>query len=321
VKISLKNIPFKEWWSILKDTFKEFIEKDTLRHCAAIAYYTIFSMPGIAIISVLVAGSFYEDEVVRNEMLKQVRLLMGNSSAEQVEELMGQAVISGDSIIMKIVGVVTLVISTTTVFASLQSSLNTIWNIKPQPKKEILKFLFTRLLSLAMVASLGFLILVSLLADTLLAILNQAISGYMMGASYYLVWGINLIISMAVIAFVFALIFKVLPNAKLKWRDVWVGAIVTTILFMIGKNLIGLYLGTSNLGDAYGAAGSLVALLAWVYYSVLILLFGAEFTFIYNQHKGNKIMPNDNAVTIKTEKVETSNKPVTDVYQKGNEKK
>ncbi|NJN25777.1 MAG: YihY/virulence factor BrkB family protein [Cyclobacteriaceae bacterium] len=313
MKFAFKKSSFKDWWTIIKDTFKEFFEKNPLRHCAAIAYYTIFSMPGIAIISVLVAGSFYEDEVVREELIKQIRLLMGDGSARQVEELMGQAVISGESIIMKIVGIVTLIISTTTVFASLQDSLNTIWNIKPKPRKEVVKFLFIRLLSLAMVASLGFLILVSLMADTLLAIFKQTISGYLMGASYYVVWGINLLISMVIITFVFALIFKVLPDAQIKWKNVWVGAIVTTILFLLGKNLIGYYLGTSNFGEAYGAAGSLVALLAWVYYSVLILLFGAEFTFVYNRHFGNKIKPIKHAVTIKVEQVEAEDKSVTDV--------
>lgn len=307
------KIDLKFTWVVFRDTFKKFFDENPFRHSAAIAYYTIFSLPGIAIISVMIAGSFYEDETVRNELIKQVSLLMGDSSAQQVELIMSRAFQSSDSLVMEIVGAITLLISATTVFVSLQDSLNTIWNIKPKPKKEIVKFFINRLWSLAMIASIGFLILVSLTVDTLLAIVKQAMSGHLEGTSYVLVLIVNVVLSLVIITFVFALIYKVLPDAQIKWNDVWKGAMVTTGLFVVGKYLIGYYLGTSNLGDAYGAAGSLVAMLAWIYYSVLILIFGAQFTFVYNKHKGRVIRPDKGAVAVVIEEVERGHESVTDI--------
>ncbi|MEQ8573899.1 MAG: YihY/virulence factor BrkB family protein [Fulvivirga sp.] len=223
-------------------SFTEFFSQNPFRHSAAIAYYTIFSLPGMAIIAVLVASSFYEREAVRSELLTQVSLLMGSNSAQQVEILMSKAFFSEESILMKIVGIVTLLISATTVFASLQDSINTIWNIRPKPKKEILKFLFNRLLSLAMVASIGFLLLVSLMADTLMAIFKDALSNLIADSSYYLIWIINTGVSLAAITIIFALIFKVLPDAQVKWKHVWTGAMATTMLFILGNILLNIYL-------------------------------------------------------------------------------
>lgn len=309
----------KKTWELVKMSFTEFFSQNPFRHSAAIAYYTIFSLPGMAIIAVLVASSFYEREAVRSELLTQVSLLMGSNSAQQVEILMSKAFFSEESILMKIVGIVTLLISATTVFASLQDSINTIWNIRPKPKKEILKFLFNRLLSLAMVASIGFLLLVSLMADTLMAIFKDALSNLIADSSYYLIWVINTGVSLAAITIIFALIFKVLPDAQVKWKHVWTGAMATTMLFILGKYLIGYYLSSSDLGDAYGAAGSLVALLSWVYYSVVILLYGAQFTFTYNQLKGRSILPNEGSVAIVIEEIDKGNESVTNI--KSNENK
>lgn len=308
----------KKTWELVKMSFTEFFSQNPFRHSAAIAYYTIFSLPGMAIIAVLVASSFYEREAVRSELLTQVSLLMGSNSAQQVEILMSKAFFSEESILMKIVGIVTLLISATTVFASLQDSINTIWNIRPKPKKEILKFLFNRLLSLAMVASIGFLLLVSLMADTLMAIFKDALSNLIADSSYYLIWVINTGVSLAAITIIFALIFKVLPDAQVKWKHVWTGAMVTTMLFILGKYLIGYYLSSSDLGDAYGAAGSLVALLSWVYYSVVILLYGAQFTFTYNQLKGRNILPNAGSVAIVIEEIDKGNESITNIKRNEN---
>lgn len=301
----------KHWWVIVRDSFKRFFNDNPFRYSATIAYYAIFSMPGIAILTVMVAGQFYEYDEVRNELINQVRLFMGQGSAEQVKLLMSKAYFSADSAAMKIIGAVSLVFSATTVFSSLQDSINSIWRIKPKPRKEILKFAVNRLLSLAMIVSIGFLMLISLMADTLIAILKQAISDYMQDVTLYLAQLINLSITLVIVTFVFAAIFKVLPDAQIRWRDVWAGAIVTTILFIIGKFLIGFYLGNTNMGDAYGAAGSLVVLLSWVYYSVVILLFGAQFTFVYNKENGRAIRPNKEAVAIRIEEVERGREAVT----------
>ncbi|MBR9998349.1 MAG: YihY/virulence factor BrkB family protein [Cyclobacteriaceae bacterium] len=305
------KIPYYMWWQILKDTVTKFFNDNPFQYSATIAYYTILSLPGIAIISVMIASSFFfEDNEVRNELIKQTKLLMGESSAEQIESVLSRASISEESNIMKIIGAVTLVISATTVFVSLQDSLNYIWRIRPKPKKFFVRFLLNRLLSLAMVVSIGFLILVSLMADTLIALLRHTISDYLPGFSYYIFLTVNILFSLGIILLVFASIYKVLPDAQIKWKDVWIGAIVTTIFFTGGKYLISYYLSTSSFSDVYGAAGSLVLLLVWVYYSVLILFFGAEFTYVYTKHKGRIIKPDKNAVGIKIEEIEKGNLPV-----------
>ena len=309
-----KKLTIKIWWSILVDTGKKFIQENPFRFSAAIAYYTIFSLPGIAILSVMVAGAFYEQDAVHNELINQIQLLMGSNNAEQVEELMRQAKVSTEgSLLIRIVGILAIMFSATTVFISLQDSINAIWKIKPKPKKGVVKFIVNRLLSLAMIASIGFLILVSLMADTVLSVVQGYISSHFSDLGLVFAYIVNTSLSIVVVIFVFGLIYKVLPDADLKWKHVWVGAIVTTIFFVAGKFLIGFYLGQTKVGDAYGAAGSLVALLSWVYYSVLILLFGAQFTFVYNKHRGHKILPDDNAVAIKIEEIEADEASLTDI--------
>ncbi|MBK6265478.1 YihY/virulence factor BrkB family protein [Marivirga sp. S37H4] len=289
---------FKKWFKIFKDSTIKFFDENPFHHSASTAYFTIFSLPAIGIVSITLAGYFYEDEVVRTQFLDQINQLMGQSSAEQVDSLLNSATISADRWIFKVIGVGTLVFSATTVFISLQDSLNAIWHIKAKPKKGIIKFIVNRLLSLAMIAALGFLLLVSLLADTVISFINTSISGWLDTSTIYLVQTLNIIVSLSFITLVFAIIFKVLPDAKLKWRDVWVGAFVTTILFVAGKFALGFYLGTANLTDSYGAAGSFVAILVWVYYSVLILLFGAQLTYVYAHTLRRVIPPKEDAVEV-----------------------
>ena len=303
-------------WKIIKQSFQDFFPQNPFRHCAAIAYYTVFSLPGMAIIAVMVAGSFYEQDAVRTELLNQVRLLMGSSSSEQIQELMNKAVLAADSIVLKVIGIGTLVISATTVFASFQDSINAIWHIRPKPEKQIFNFLLNRLLSLAMIVSIGFLLLVSLMADTLIAILGDAVAILFTDLSLVLVMTINFLFSFTIITLVFMAIFKVLPDAQVRWGHVWKGAIITAVLFIGGKFIIGFYLSQSQIGDAYGAAGSLVALLTWVYYSVLIVLYGAQFTFTYNKLMGNTILPDKDAVAIRVEEIESKNKSVTEMDDK-----
>ena len=204
---------------------------------------------------------------------------------------------------MKIVGSAVLLFSATTVLISLQDSLNKVWHIKPKPKKMILNFVLNRLISLAFVASLGFIILVSLTMDTLIALFKVAISTHLGIFSTYVILVVNFAFAEIVAVLVFASIYKWLPDIKIKWKDVWVGAIVTTIFFTTGKNLIAYYLSTTNFNDAYGAAGSLVATLAWIYYSMLILFFGAQFTFFYAKYTGRKILPGKDAIVVELSEV------------------
>jgi membrane protein len=298
-------------WIILKTTVVNFFEDDSMSYASSIAFYTIFSLPAILIIALSIGTTFYERNVVQDELLSQVSRLLGPESAKEIEAILDQATFDATSTFAKIVGIVTLIFSATTVFISLQTSLNKIWGIKPKPKRGLIKFILNRLLSLAMVASVGFLLMVSLVIDAVLVIFREILSHVLEGTTLYIINGVNVVISLALVTVIFGLLFKVLPDAKIKWRDVWVGAIVTTVLFAIGKFLIGFYLGNSTFNSAYGAAGSLVIILVWVYYSTVIFLFGAELTSVYAETTGSQIQPYDMAVRVQLIELEKNEKEET----------
>ncbi|MTI20327.1 YihY/virulence factor BrkB family protein [Fulvivirga sp. RKSG066] len=300
------------YFKLFKATGKKFFEDDPMGYSASIAFYTIFSLPAILIITMVIAGYFYEDQEVKQTIIDQIQRMFGSESAGQVTKIMENASQSASSIIAKIVGIGTLIFSATTVFMSLQNALNSIWKIKPKPKKEVLGYIMNRVLSFAMVMSIGFLLLVSLVIDALIVIFNNMLEEWLSGVTFYIISGINALVSLGIITLIFALIFKVLPDAKIKWRDVWVGAFVTTLLFALGKYLIGFYLGASSVGNAYGAAGSLVLLLVWVYYSCVILLFGAEFTFVYSRDIGSNIRPSNDAVFLEIKEVDNPHKKLNE---------
>jgi membrane protein len=286
-------------WKILKKTFINFYDNDTMSEASSIAFYTIFSMPAILIIALSIGSAFYERNLVQDELLNQVGRLVGRESAKEIELILSNAALDKTSTLAKIVGVVTLIFSATTVFISLQSSLNKIWGIKPKPKNGLIKFTLNRLLSLAMVASVGFVLLVSLVVDAALMLFQEMLSHMLEGTTLYILNTINIIISLGFITIMFGLMFKVLPDARIKWKDVWVGAVVTMLLFTMGKFLIGFYLGNSSFNTAYGAAGSLVIILVWIYYSTTIFLFGAELTAVYTVESGSRIEPYSTAVRVR----------------------
>ena len=295
---------FSMTWAIVKKTFVNFYNDDSMSYASSIAFYTIFSMPAILIIALSIGTTFYERNVVQEELINQVEQLIGMNSEKEITEIISNARFDSESAFAKTVGIITLIFSATTVFASLQTSLNKIWGFKPKPGRDIVKFIVNRLLSLAMVAVMGFLLLVSLVLDAALAIFQGILSKVMEGFTLHILNGINMMISFTIITVIFGLIFKVLPDADVKWRDVWVGAIVTTILFTIGKFLIGFYLGNSSFGSAYGAAGSLVIILLWIYYSTIIVLFGAELTSVYTEEIGDRIKPSETAVKVQHVEIE-----------------
>jgi membrane protein len=295
---------FSITWRILKKTIVNFYTDDSMAYASSIAFYTIFSMPAILIIALSIGTTFYERNVVQDELINQVERLIGMNSQKEITEIISNASFDATSAFAKSIGIITLIFSATTVFVSLQSSLNKIWGIKPKPGKGIVKFIVARLLSLAMVAVMGFLLLVSLVIDASLALFQGFLSQIMEGFALHILNAMNIIISFAIITVIFALVFKVLPDAKVKWRDVWVGSVVTTILFTIGKFLIGFYLGNSSFGSAYGAAGSLVIILVWIYYSTIIVLFGAELTSVYTEEIGVRIKPIDTAVKVQQIEIE-----------------
>ena len=288
----------------MKKTVVNFYEDDSMSYASSIAFYTIFSMPAILIIALSIGTTFYERNVVQEELINQVENLIGMNSEEEITEIISNATLDSTGAFAKTVGIITLIFSATTVFASLQSSLNKIWGIKPKPMRGIVKFMINRLLSLAMVAVMGFLLLVSLVVDAALVLFQGFLSKIMEGLTLYILQAMNVAFSFGIITIIFALVFKVLPDADVKWRDVWPGAFITTILFSIGKFLIGFYLGNSPFSSAYGAAGSLVIILVWIYYSTIIVLFGAELTSVYTEVIGEKIKPNDTAVKVQQVEIE-----------------
>lgn len=295
---------FSSSWEILRDTAKDFIEDDSFSYASSIAFSTIFSLPAILIIALAIGSTFYERNVVQQELINQVGRLVGPDTAKEIENILLQAAFDSTGWWAKTVGIVTLALSATTVFMSLQNTLNKIWGIKPKPARGWLKYIINRLVSLAMVISFGFILLVSLLIDTILVVFQGMLADFMEGITLYLVTALNVVISLGFIMVIFGLLFKVLPDAKIKWRHVWVGAMVTTLLFTAGKYLIGFYLGNSTFNSAYGAAGSLVIILLWVYYSTVIFLFGAELTSVYARVSGAAIQPYSHAVKVRLVEVE-----------------
>jgi membrane protein len=294
----------KSSWGILKQSVVSFVNGDSFTHASSIAFYTIFSLPAILLISLSMGSTLFERTDVQRELISQVGSLIGQGSAMEIENILLNAARNTDTLFARVVGIITLVLSATTVFLSLQISINQIWKIKPKPKKGFIKFIINRLLSLTMVISMGFILMVSLVVDTVLVMFQEKLSDNFGGITLTIVTGLNIMVSLLFIAALFGLMFKMLPDAKIKWRDVWVGSIVTTALFTGGKFLIGLYLGNSTLTSAYGAAGSLVIILVWVYYSALIFLFGAELTFIYTKEVGSGIEPYAHAVSVEMIEIE-----------------
>ena len=291
-------------WDIVKESFKCFFENDSFSYASSIAFSTIFSLPAILIIALAIGSTFYERNVVQDELINQVGRLVGSETAKEIENILLQASVDNTSWWAKTVGVATLFVSATTVLMSLQSSLNKIFGIKPKPQRGWVKYIINRLVSLAMVISFGFVLLVSLVIDTILVVFQEMLTRFVEGFTLFLVTALNLTISLAFITVIFGLLFKVLPDATIKWKDVWVGALVTTLLFTLGKYLIGFYLGNSSFNSAYGAAGSLVIILLWVYYSTVIFLFGAELTSVYAKYAGAPIRPYSNAVKVQLVEVE-----------------
>jgi membrane protein len=285
-------------WKIIKQTCIDFVDNGTTRMSAALAYYTFFSLAPILLIVIAVCDIFYGREAIEGNLYAQIQKFVGTPAATQIQEIIKNAAISSHITFASVLGGAALLFSATGVFTEIQSSINTIWQIKAKPKKGWLKFLWNRVLSLSMVLGLGFVLLVSLVVSALLDALMDRLLTVLPEGSFVFAYIINLLLTFTIISFLFGIIFKLLPDAIIKWKDVRAGAFTTAILFMLGKFAIGFYLGKSNPGGTYGAAGSVVIILLWVYYSSIILYFGATFTKVYAQHTGRKIYPDKYAVFI-----------------------
>ncbi|PZV13593.1 MAG: ribonuclease BN [Leptolyngbya sp.] len=288
----------KDGVRLIKGTFAEWKEDNVPVLAAALAYYTVFSLAPLLIIAIAIAGAVFGEEAARGELVRQIQGLVGKEGAEAVQAMIQNAHKPGSGgAIATIVGVVLLMFGASGVFGQLQSALNTIWEVKPKPGQGIRSFLISRFLSFAMVLVIGFLLLVSLVLSSVLAAVSHIFNNLMPGLPI-LGQVINFLISFGVITVLFASIYKFLPDVKVPWKNLWVGAAVTAVLFNIGKLAIGLYLGNSSIGSAYGAAGSLVVVLIWVFYSAQILLIGAEFTQVYSKYRGTPLKPSKHAVPI-----------------------
>lgn len=288
----------KSLWEILKQTFTEFSDYGVPRMSAALSYYTLFSLAPILLVVITVCDIFYGRAAIEGTLFTQIQSFVGVEAAKQIQEIIRNAATSSLTTFASIVSVAALLFSATGVFTEIQGSINMIWQLKAKPKKSWLKFLLNRGLSFSMVLSLGFILLVSLAINAVLEILLQRLLTVLPEGSVWITYAINMGITFLVTSFLFGIIFKFLPDAKIQWRDVRTGAFTTAILFMIGKFAIGYYLGKSNPGGTYGTAGSLVIILLWVYFSAMILYFGACFTKVNAQYRGRQIYPNQYAVFV-----------------------
>ena len=295
-----QNILSKIWY-LLKTTFLEFIDDNAIKLSAALSYYTIFALPPLLIIIITICGFFFGEEAVTGELYGQINRLVGNDAAIQIQDAIKNVQLSDSNVFVSIFGVAMLLIGASGVFAEIQSSINFIWGLRAKPDKGLKKFIQNRIMSFSMIASVGFLMLVSLMLNATLDLLNARLKLYLPESTVYLFYVINLVIVLASITLLFAIIFRTLPDGIIKWKDAFIGAGCTAILFMIGKFAIGFYLGNSTIASVYGAAGSVIIILVWVYYSAIILYFGAEFTKVYAKSFGGKIYPNEYSVEIKKE--------------------
>lgn len=284
------------------------MDNRVLKLSAALAYYTIFSLPGLVIIIIWITDIFYGKQAVEGSVYGQIEGLVGRDAAIQIQETIRNATLSADGHFATIVGLATLIIGATSVFGEIQDSINLIWRLKAKPKKGKgwIKLIINRLLSFSIIVSLGFLLLVSLIVNGVMDAVIGKLTAMFPDTQVMLAYVFNLAFTFLVTSFLFGLIFKVLPDARIQWKHVRAGAFTTALLFMAGKFLISFYLGQSKMSSAYGAAGSIIVMLLWVYYSAIILYFGAVFTRVYAVHTGSKIYPSQYAVWV--EQVEVENK-------------
>lgn len=281
---------------LLKDTFKDFSDDECPVRAAALSYYIVFSLPPLLILILLIASAVFDPAEVQRALTEQMGGFMGPQGAQEIGTIMQEAERPGGRGLKAVLGIAAIVFGATGSFLQLQSALNRAWEVEPDPRQGGIKnMIFKRILSLGMILGVAFLLLVSLALSAALSAVGGMIGRMIPGGSEVVAHIINFVLSFVVITGLFAAIYKVLPDAKISWKDVRVGAVVTALLFTIGKFLLGLYLGRSNPGEAFGAAGSLALLLVWIYYSSMIVLFGAEFTQAWAIRHGAGIVPKEGA--------------------------
>ncbi|MBE9048130.1 YihY/virulence factor BrkB family protein [Pleurocapsales cyanobacterium LEGE 10410] len=275
---------------LLKETGQEWQNDKASRIAAALAYYTVFSISPLLVIAIAIAGAFYGQQTAQEEITSQLTQLVGEDVVKPILVTLNnisQPEIRGTA---SWISIAVLIIGASGIFAQLQDALNTVWNVKPQPGQGVMPFIRRRVSSFFMVLAIGFLLILSLILSSIISTLSQYEVDFLPGST--ILWeNIDFVFSLSLMTFLFCLMFKYVPDAKIAWKDVIVGSVITALLFIFGKFLLGLYISRGSLGSAYGAAGSLIVFLAWVYYSAQIVLLGAEFTHVYTRMYGSKIRP------------------------------
>lgn len=300
----MKGIKFT--FALLKESFTAFLDDNALKLSAALSYYTIFSLAPMLLLIISMVSIFYGKEVFEGQLFAQIAGLVGKQAAVQIQELIKNAAITNKSVMAATIGGITLLIGATGVFAEIQDSINYIWSIKSKPQKSWLQYLKNRVLSFSIIITLGFLLIVSLGVNTVVDLLSSRLEKYFSEVSVIIFSGLNIALVLVIITALFTVIFKILPDGHVRWKECIVGAAFTAVMFAIGKFAISFYLGQADLGATYGTSASIVILLTWIYYSSIILYFGAEFTKVYAKSDGVAISPNDHAVLVERKEMETT---------------
>ncbi len=273
---------------LLKETFQQWQEDKASRLAAALAYYTVFSISPLLVIAVAIAGAFFGDETAQAKITDQLIALVGRDGVKPILQALNNMSQPKNISVASLISILVLILGASGIFAQLQDALNTVWKVKPQPGQGLLLFLRKRLSSFIMVLAIGFLLMLSLVLSAVVSTLSRYRTDFLPGSA--VLWeNLDFIVSFGLVTFLFCLMFKYVPDVKIAWKDVLVGSIITALLFLFGKFLLGLYISKGSLGSAYGAAGSLIIFLAWVYYSAQIILLGAEFTQVYTRMYGSKV--------------------------------
>ena len=289
--------------TILKSSAGEFSSNNSFRHAAALSYYTIFSLPPLLLIVITVASKIYGGEALTGQIYGQLKGLVGADSAAFLQESIAKFTLQQKTGLATAIGLGTLIFAATTFFVTLQESINDIWNLKVKPRNGIWQFVRDRLLSFGLILSVALLLLISFVISTVLSVFTDYLQRLLPEVTIILIRLVDFSLSLFITSLLFALIYRFLPDAIIRWRDVGVGAFITALLFLLGKYLISFYIAQSNPGSAFGAAGSAIVLLLWVNYSSLIIFFGAEFTQEFADAFGQKVQPKAHAVRIETREV------------------
>ena len=295
----------------LKQVFVEFIGDNILKYSASLAYYTVLSIAPLLVILLTISGFLFGKESLNGQLYKEINKLVGADAAMQIESSIQNIHLNKDNVFATTIGIVVLTIGATGIFNEIQDSLNRIWGLKIKAKKVWWKLLIDRLVSFSLILSLGFVLIVSLVLNAIAAAISNRIIAFVPGMGHIFLMVLDSVITLLITTVLFGSIFKVLPDAKIKWKDVTIGAFITACLFLLGKYGIGFYLGRSKLGSIYGAAGSIMILMIWVYYTSAILYLGAIFTKVYATDFGGKIYPSDFSEWVKVEEI-----PVSEVHLK-----